>query len=53
MKLFNLLLDELSGVLLRHGILLAHDKARSLLVALGESAPLPVGVPVLLTIADR
>jgi hypothetical protein len=52
-KLFNLLLEELSGVLLRHGILLAHDQARPLLDALGERAPLTDGAPVLLTITDR
>jgi hypothetical protein len=52
-KLFNLLIDELAGTVLRHGILLAHEECVSLLDALGRPVPpSPPGVPFLLTATE-
>jgi len=52
-RLFNLLIDELSGALLRHGILLGRDEAVALLDALGRPVPpLPPGARVLLTASE-
>lgn len=49
-KLFNLLIDELAGTVLTHGILLGREECVSLLGSLGRTAPpSPSGVPFLLT----
>ena len=52
-KLFNLLIDELAGTVLRHGILLGREESVSLLGALGRTVPAsPPGVPFFLTATE-